>query len=85
MGIWMPAPILPDDPALQGRTDAAPPLPELAVSSSCLVSTALVQREMGTAEDEILRCPLSTSPKEEGMTEDEMVGWRHQLDGCEFE
>ena len=25
MGIWMPAPILPDDPALQGRTDAAPP------------------------------------------------------------
>ena len=23
--------------------------------------------------------------EEKGMTEDEMVGWHHQLDGCEFE
>ena len=23
--------------------------------------------------------------EEKGMTEDEMVGWYHQLDGCEFE
>ena len=23
--------------------------------------------------------------REKGMTEDEMVGWRHQLDGHEFE
>ena len=23
--------------------------------------------------------------EEKGMTEDEMAGWRHQLDGCEFE
>ena len=23
--------------------------------------------------------------KRKGMTEDEMVGWHHQLDGCEFE
>ena len=22
---------------------------------------------------------------EKGMTEDEMAGWHHQLDGCEFE
>lgn len=69
MGIWIPAPILPDDPALQGRTDPPPlppPPPELAVSSSCPLSTPLVQREMGTAEDEMLGCPLSTSPKEGG-------------------
>ena len=71
-------------PCRDGQTPP-PPLPELAVSSSCLVSTALVRREMGTAEDEILGYPLSTSPKEEGTTEDEMVGWHHQLDGREFE
>ena len=23
--------------------------------------------------------------EEKGMTEDEMAGWHHQLDGCEFE
>ena len=23
--------------------------------------------------------------RRKGMTEDEMVGWHHQLDGCEFE
>ena len=23
--------------------------------------------------------------QEKGMTEDEMAGWHHQLDGCEFE
>ena len=25
------------------------------------------------------------SQKEKGMTEDEMIGWHHQLDGLEFE
>ena len=27
----------------------------------------------------------SGGQEEKGTTEDEMAGWRHQLDGCEFE
>ena len=29
--------------------------------------------------------PLTLKAEEKGMTEDEMVGWHHRLDGQEFE
>ena len=33
----------------------------------------------------VLRDPKSHGQEEKGMTEDEMAGWHHRLDGHEFE
>ena len=36
-------------------------------------------------DDRLIHIFCSTQENTKGMTEDEMVGWHHQLDGHEFE
>ena len=55
-----------------GRTDAEAETPILWPPH---VKSSLIGKDPGR----------DWGQEEKGMTEDEMAGWHHQLDGCEFE
>ena len=57
-----------------GRTDAKAETPILWPSH---VKSSLTGKDSDAGRD--------WGQEEKGMTEDEMTGWHHQLDGCEFE
>ena len=44
-----------------------------------------LMRRADSFEKTLMLGKIEDRQKEKGMTEDEMVGWRHQLDGHEFE
>ena len=44
-----------------------------------------LMRRVDSLEKTLMLGKIEDRQKEKGMTEDEMVGWRHQLDGHEFE
>ena len=57
-----------------GRTDAEAEVPILWPPD---VKSWLIRKDSEAGKD--------WGQEEKGMTEDEMVGWHHQLNGCEFE
>ena len=44
-----------------------------------------LMRRADSFEKTLMLGKIEDRQKEKGMTEDEMVGWHHQLDGHEFE
>ena len=57
-----------------GRTDAEAEAPVLWLPD---VMSWLIRKDPDAGKDR--------RQEEKGMTEDEMVGWQHRLNGCEFE
>ena len=57
-----------------GRTDAEAEAPVLSPSDA---KSWLIRKDLDAGKD--------WRQEEKGMTEDEMVGWHHQLNGPEFE